>query len=133
MGPLAMAKAECANMTTPGGCLGIPANCLGAKKTNANPLDHCVLVEPKKRCHYFEKAVLPLVQYYPQYRQAGTKYQRRLPKEAPPPPSMIDLWTCDCGKPMAKGKRMCESCRKANRKKAWIRHNEKRYNSHNDS
>ena len=47
---------------------------------------------------------------------------KRLPKNTVPPEAIIGMWECDCGKPMLKGRRMCDSCTRKNRlaaKRRW--------------
>ena len=126
--PLQMARAECANSCKDGSCLGIPTKCLVSERDGnkvklvAAPLDRCKLAEPKGTCRYFEKAVLPLVQYYPRYAKAVKRYGKRLPKDTVPPEAIIGMWECDCGKPMLKGRRMCDSCARKKRlaaKRRW--------------
>ena len=123
--PLGMARAECANLCKDGSCLGIPVECLVSERDGkkvkpvAAPLDRCKLAESKGTCRYFEKAVLPLVHYWPRYAKAVERYRKRLPKNKALPAAIAGMWECDCGNPMQKGRRMCDSCRDAKKRKRW--------------
>lgn len=118
--PLQMARAECANLCKDGSCLGITADCLTSEcPTVAVPFERCKLAKPKGTCRYFERTVLPLIQYFPRYAKAAERYRKRLPKAAAPPTAIIGMWECDCGKPMPKGRRMCDSCRDTKKRERW--------------
>ena len=121
--PLQMAKAECANLVG-GTCLGIPWQCLdGSRPMVGQEPDGCKLSDPKARCEYFERVIAPLAEYWPdKYASAVKAYRRRIPKGQDPPLALVNTWTCDCGKPMPKGRRMCDSCTRKNRlaaKRRW--------------
>ena len=117
--PLQMAREQCANMQR-NSCLGIPVRCLqSTEPLVAAPLDRCKLADSKGTCAYFEKVVLPLVQYFPRYARAVELYRKRLPKAAATPAAVIGMWECDCGNPMPKGRRMCDQCATKNRRKTW--------------
>lgn len=94
-------KAECANYTSTGMCLGLRAN----NSRFMNP-DTC-LISKKKKCEYFVKCVLPLSKDLGCYDSVMSGYQD------------IDLAIrkdgtrrCECGVELAKGQKVCEKCRK---------------------
>ena len=122
MSPLQMAKEQCANLVS-GICLGIPWQCLdGSRPIVGQEQNGCKLSDPKTRCDYFEVVVAPLVQYFPRYAKAVATYNKRLAKQEAPPVVTANLWTCDCGKPMSKGRRMCDACTRKNKlaaKRRW--------------
>ena len=120
--PLQLARTECANWHK-GRCLGIPVRCLQSTEPPvAAPLDRCKLAAPKGMCGYFETVVLPLAQSVSKYARAAARYKRRIPKGQTPPAAIVDIWECDCGQPMPKGRRMCDACARRNKletKKRW--------------
>lgn len=120
MTPLAMAKAECANMRPDGGCLGITVNSLVSEKNGlkvnpvAAPLDCCKLAKAGKRCEYFEKTVVPLANHYPdKYAKAVELYSAGRANNAL---SIKGARECECGAPLPKRKRFCAICAKRNRR-----------------
>jgi hypothetical protein len=100
-----MARERCANYSD--------SHCLGADvfNTTCRPLAVCLLQEGKP-CGYFERCVLPNAKYgNPDFLEAKRTYERTYG----PGPS---LKACDCGKPVAEGKRVCEACRLQRRKES---------------
>ena len=119
MGPLQMAKAECANLVA-GTCFGIPWQCLGGSRPMVGrERDGCKLSDPKARCEYFEVVIAPLSEYWPdKYADAVRQYGLRSAKHQTPSNGRL----CGCGKPMAKRRRMCDACARKNRlaaKRRW--------------
>ena len=115
--PLQMAKAECANFCKDGSCLGIPTECLTSDRpTVAAPLDRCKLAEPGKRCAYFERAVIPLANYFPEkYARAVETYTAGRAKNAL---AIKAARLCGCGNPLPKRRRFCERCRSRKRRES---------------
>ena len=123
MSPLQMAKEQCANLVGRT-CLGIPRQYLnGSRPIVGQARDGCKLSNPKALCEYFERVITPLAEYWPgKYASAVKAYRRRIPKGQKTPLAVVNTWTCDCGKPMSKGRRMCDSCTRKNRlaaKRLW--------------
>ena len=120
--PLQMARAECANLVGDV-CLGIPWQCLdGSRKIVGRERDGCLLSKPKVRCEYFERVIVPPAEYWPKkYAPAVRAYRRRIPKGQDPPAALVNAWTCDCGELMPKGRRMCDSCARKNRRETYRR------------
>jgi hypothetical protein len=115
LSPVQLAQQHCANYDQ--------SRCLGADvwSKTCRPLKVCLLHESKP-CRYFEICVLPNAKYgNPQILEAKRTYERSFG----PGPS---LNACDCGKPMAPGKRLCESCRIQNRR-ATLRKEKQRQRS----
>ena len=115
--PLQMARAECANFCKDGSCLGIPTECLTSEcPTVAAPLDRCKLAEPGKRCMYFERAVIPLANYFPEkYAKAVETYTAGRAKNAL---AIKAARLCECGNPLPKRKRYCPTCARRKRRES---------------
>lgn len=130
MKPYSLAKAECANMLPDESCLGIkPEDLLDTGQSKlASPKSKCLL-QCRKRCLYFEEAVLPLADNPPSCYQPGELQECRdryyaivgRPKKAP-----ISRKCPDCGAVLAKRQRYCDLCsskRDRARKRKWKRGN----------
>ena len=61
MTDIAFAAAECGNMTSDDGCLGLLADMLidDDRRKTVSPLDQCLLIAGE-RCAYFERVILPI-------------------------------------------------------------------------
>ena len=126
MRPHSLAKLECANMLPDGSCLGIKPEDLvdSGQEKLASPKGKCLLLL-KKRCRYFEDAVLPLANDPPSSYKPGELQECReryyammgIPRKSP------TVRTCpDCGAALAKRQRFCARCsskRERGRKKEW--------------
>jgi len=117
MGPMAMAKEQCANMRPNGGCLGVPVKCLVSDcPPMAAPLSRCKLAEKGKRCEYFERVVVPLANSSPEkYAEAVEIYSAGRANNAL---AVKDVRLCECGAPLAKRKRLCPACARRKRREA---------------
>ena len=120
--PLGMARAECANFCKDGSCLGIPVECLVSERDGkkvklvAAPLERCKLSEPGKRCMYFERAVIPLANYFPEkYAKAVETYTAGRAKNAL---AIKAARLCKCGNPLPKRKRYCPTCARRKRRES---------------
>jgi hypothetical protein len=102
---------ECANHRDDGSCLGMPV--LLTKDSKMFPAAKCRVAE-KKRCAYFEKCVLPLAT-----QRGEPPVLRQYGQLAATPELATSIRYCDCGAPMSKTARMCESCRLRNRRKTF--------------
>ena len=92
--------------------------------------DGCLLSDPKARCEYFEQVVAPVAEYWPgKYGSAARSYRRRIPRDQDPPLSVMNNWTCDCGRLMPRGRRMCDACARKNRRESNRRAQAKRRNT----
>ena len=105
-----MASNECANFVT---SMHPPfRGCVLSEK------GECILSTPGKRCRYFEKCVLPLVEpkwNRPQYAEVRNQYMRDIRKAGKIVPKDMtegDIRRCECGTPLAVRKRFCPKCLK---------------------
>ena len=122
MTDIAFAAAECGNMTSDDGCLGLPADMLidDDRRKTVSPLGQCLLIAGE-RCAYFERVILPIVD---QPSPAGDPdlQARRLAAKvgylARHGIGRTVAQCADCRDPVPKGKRLCESCAKKRQREA---------------
>lgn len=123
MTPKGLARDQCCNWVN-GVCVGT-----GFKALPNGELRHFLLVEDdqrlegqpcrvgrNKRCTFFERSVLPMAES-PGEIAARTSYVSKFP---------VDRFSghdryCQCGEPIAKGRRMCDECRDKRRRETYRR------------
>ena len=127
MTPARFARDECANMLPDGACLGVSVDSLidrGQGKT-ATPRDRCLVAEGK-RCEYFERVILPLVDHpsphgEPQL-QAKRAWARREYLARHTLRRARDERRCpECGNPRPARHHFCETCASKHRRETYRR------------
>lgn len=112
-GPLRQLRGHCAHwdeQAEPPGCSG---------RSNGD-----CLLEDCKRCSYFEKSVLPLHNWgKPHYAglQDTPALYGILVKGPTPSAAKVSGRLCACGEPLPKRHRLCDKCKKQNRRDAYRR------------
>jgi len=123
MTPRELARTECANFVSDGGCLGIQVEDLAdhEQTKRAAPLERCLLAnKPMKPCRYFEQVILPLADYPSPKDKPRLQAERLAARETylltcrkPVPTHTLRL--CECGEPLAARQRVCSKCSRKRR------------------
>lgn len=106
-GLISFVKDECANYDHYYG------GCLFAEK--------CKVVDSKKPCKYFERAVLGTPDY--KYRLSNYDYEKLFEQYSEINLSYqgqgIQVRRCECGEPLQKGRQCCVKCREKRKRESW--------------